>query len=193
MDSLEMRLERVGAGPAPTLEEMHAIAGLAPSEDWWRPRMRPDASRPYGRNVFLNTEVAEGMLATWTRRHPCAPHDHGGSFGVVRVLQGEAIHRVWEVSNGELRLTFEERRGAGQILVCGRDIVHSMADGGAAEPLVTLHLYVDPIQHMVVYDVAARRTFVVDGGCGAWVPLDDPSLIRCSLKGFQRDPQLFAE
>ena len=142
----------------------------------------PDLSRPYGRNVVLDTAHVEGMVATWTRGVWCAPHDHGGSIGGVRVLRGTAKHRIFQLRGGRLDLVREERVRAGQVLTCGPDLVHAMADGGAEDSLMTLHLYAGPIDHMVVYDVEGDRTLVVDGGCGAWVP-DDPSQIRAIHPG----------
>lgn len=146
---------------------------------------KADPSRPYGRRVLLANEDVEAMLATWTRGVPCAPHDHGGSVGGVRVLQGAAHHRIWQVRDGALHLVAEERVEAGDILSCGPDLVHSMVDAGDADPLVTLHLYAGPIRYMVVYDLEQAQTVVVDGGCGAWLPWDEPHLIRAVLPGLQ--------
>lgn len=146
---------------------------------------RPDPDRPYGRRVLLANDQVEAMLATWTRGVPCAPHDHGGSVGGVRVLQGAALHRVWRVRDGQLQLVMEERVEAGHVLSCGADLVHSMVDAGHEDPLVTLHLYAGPIRYMVVYDLEGAQTLIVDGGCGAWLPWGEPHLIRAVLPGLQ--------
>jgi len=138
---------------------------------------QPDPTKPYGRRVLLQNDVLESMLATWTRGVQCAPHDHGGSIGCVRVLSGVSRHRLYKVVDGALELVREELVPAGEVIAAGPDLIHSMGDGGAEEPLVTLHLYTDPIDHMVVYDLENDETLVVDGGCGAWVPHDEPGLI----------------
>lgn len=145
---------------------------------------RVDVHKPYGRRVLLATDRVEAMIARWTRGVPCAPHDHGGSYGAVRVLQGEALHTLWRIEGAELVEVSTERVRAGDVMSVGPEVVHSMIDAGAEAPLVTLHLYVDPIEHMVVYDRQDRRTLVVDGGCGAWIPHDAPELIRSSTPGF---------
>lgn len=144
---------------------------------------RADGAHPYGRRVLFAQPRVEAMVATWTRGVDCAPHDHGGSVGGVKVLRGRARHRVWQVVDGELVQVAEEVKEAGEVMACGADLVHSMGDDGHADSLVTLHFYTDSIDHMVVYDLAGRRTLVVDGGCGAWVPDDQPELIRKSLPG----------
>ena len=151
-----------------------------------------DAAKPYGRKVLLNTSTAEGMIARWTRGVACAPHDHGGSYGAVRLLQGAAIHTVWQVRDGRLENVKSERVQAGDVLTCGPEMVHSMVDAGDDLPLTTLHLYVDPIDHMFVYDTEADQTYVVDGGCGAWLPHDAPELIRSVHDGYWRPAELLS-
>jgi len=126
----------------------------------------------------------EMMIASWTRGRVCAPHDHGGSVGAVRVLRGAAIHRVWSLVDGRLELAVEERVEAGAVLACGPDMVHSMGDAGASEKLATLHVYRDPIPFMVVYDPTASRTLQVAASCGAWIP--GPEQILREVPGLHR-------
>ncbi len=142
-----------------------------------------DSTRPYGRRVLLEGENLEIMLASWTRGVPCAPHDHGGSLGVVRVLQGRAHHKIYRVGAPGLEIVREEIAEAGQLLVCGKDMVHSMGDDGADQPLVTLHMYTGPVPYMVVYDTLQEQTLKVDGGCGAWVPASNSDLLLKRYEG----------
>lgn len=134
------------------------------------PHQIADTARPYGRHVLLEGDNLEIMLATWTRGMFCAPHDHGGSEGVVKVLQGRARHRIYTIDDDGLTLVREEIAQAGDVMLCPKSLVHAMGDDAADLPLVTLHLYTGPVPHMVVYDVRGGRTIKVDGGCGAWVP-----------------------
>jgi hypothetical protein len=107
-------------------------------------------------------------------------------------LSGVATHRTWALRAGKLVLVREEQQRAGDILTCGSDLVHSMVDSGDGEPLVTLHLYIDPIRQMLVYDLESERTLLVDGQCGAWVPTRRPDLIRQTYDGFIRRPLAMA-
>lgn len=142
-----------------------------------------DPSKPYGRQVLLETEALEVMVAAWTRGVPCAPHDHGGSAGAVRVLQGRAHHRIWSVRDGQLQLVREEHVEAGGVMACGPSLIHSMSDDGAEAPLVTLHMYTQSVDNMVVFDEGRNETLVVEGSCGAWVPHDKPNMIRSVFEG----------
>jgi len=145
--------------------------------------LQPDPHRPYGRRVLIQSDHLEVMLATWTPGVQCAPHTHGTSIGGVLVVRGTARHRVFVANDAGIEVAVEEQVGSGRVLVCRRGLLHSMGDGGGEEPLVTLHLYTDPIDHMVVYDLEGDRTLVVDGGCGAWIPEDKPHLIRSIQDG----------
>ena len=147
------------------------------------PHRQEDATKPYGRRVLLDGANLEVMIAAWTRGVFCAPHDHGGSQGGVRVLQGRVRHRIYSVANGELQMVREEVTEKGDLVVCGRNLIHAMGDDGADAPLVTLHMYTGPVQHMIVYDEARHRTLKVDGGCGAWVPPDGSVSILESSSG----------
>jgi cysteine dioxygenase len=144
---------------------------------------KTDTSKPYGRRVLFQNDDLEVMIASWTRGLPCAPHDHGGSSGAVRVLQGRSRHWVWALVDGVLQVVKEEVVTAGGVMVCGADMVHSMGDDDANVPLVTLHMYTKSVDHMVVYDLDALETLVVEGSCGAWVPRDQPEMVRFRVKG----------
>jgi cysteine dioxygenase len=145
---------------------------------------KTDSTRPYGRQVLLNKAGLEVMIATWTRNLPCAPHTHGGSVGVVHVLQGASLHRVWKVTPKGLKLLDESIATAGDVLSCGTNLVHSMGDAGHADALVTLHLYANAIDHMLVYDTAQHHTLLVEGTCGAWIPEPKSGFIRAQIEGY---------
>ena len=160
---------------APSVSQLSGLldqADMAPDEVDARRVSDPD--KPYGRCVLLETDHVEAMMATWTARTWCAPHDHGGSIGGVRILRGKALHRIFKVTDQGLRQVKEETLEAGEILRCGSSLVHQMR--ALEDTLVTLHLYAGPIPFMNVYEDGTR--YVVDGGCGAWVPHDQPDLLR---------------
>lgn len=142
----------------------------------------PDPARPYGRRVLWAHAGVEVMLATWTRGRWCAPHDHGGALGVVRVLAGRGQHRRWSLAAGSLRITSTEPLVAGAELCCDATLIHSMGDDDGDVPLRTLHAYAPSLPSMTVYDLEATRTLDVDGNCGAWVPSLDR--IRSARAGF---------
>jgi predicted metal-dependent enzyme (double-stranded beta helix superfamily) len=167
---------RLAAAPRPgdlsRLAEL--VGGVAALVDvGWA---QSDEARPYGRNVLWSEAGLEVMVARWTPGLWCAPHDHGGAMGVVLVLQGAAMHRVWSLQGPALVVANEHRIQVGDVLRCPPSAIHSMrADAGE---LVTLHAYAPGIASMMVYDVGGRESLEVDGGCGAWVPMEDAVVRR---------------
>lgn len=181
-DALVAPCLALSRAPALGLSDLRGLAErISLTADQRAALAMPDPTRPYGRRVILATELLEVMVATWTRGVTCNPHDHGGAVGGVKVLQGRARHRVWRIEDGALQLVREHTAEPGEILACGPHLIHSMGDDGAADPLMTLHLYTASIDFMMVYEDAV--THVVDGGCGAWVPHDQPALLRRSVAG----------
>jgi len=179
--------QRIARQPGRSLADLAAMAAaIELSDEELAELLRVDPERPYGRRVLLDGEYLEAMIARWTPGMPCAPHDHGQSSGVVRLLRGAADHVRWQVRDDGLHRAAEERVEAGHVMSCGPQMVHSMGDGGADEPLVTLHFYMGPIPHMMVYDLDEQRTYKVSGGCGAWIPHDQPELIDAMRDGIHR-------
>jgi cysteine dioxygenase len=179
--------ERIASSPGRSLKALTDFArGIELSDDVLAELLQVDPERPYGRKVLHDSDHLEVMIARWTPNHPCAPHDHGRSSGVVRLLRGASDHVRWTVAEGQLQRAAEERVEAGDVMSCGPALVHSMGCAGAEEPLVTLHFYMGPIPHMMVYDLDEQHTYKVNGGCGAWIPHDQPELIEASAPGFHR-------
>ncbi len=172
------------ASTQPSVEDLIAVLGgdRLGNEEVTK-LARADDSKPYGRHVLFANDVLEGMVAQWTPGIPCAPHDHGGSHGAVRIISGEAVHTVWAVEEGQLVAMETTRHHAGDVLPAPSHMIHSMQDGGAERPLITLHLYTDAIDHMVVYDLEAQASCVVDGSCGAWIPADPSEGLRARHEG----------
>jgi cysteine dioxygenase len=170
------------------LEDLNALVNVEAIIEKAKDLHQPDKRKPYGRAVVFAQRDLEAMVATWTPGLPCAPHDHGGSFGAVRILQGRAQHTLWRIQDGQLVKVHEHFAEAGETLCCEPSLVHSIGDAGPAdgsgETLRTLHMYTESIDHMMVYDVPNKRTLVVDGGCGAWTPYDQPEFIRDQAEGF---------
>lgn len=181
-------IDRLRAAPREASALVAWLAALPITRDDVRDLLAFDDSHPYGRGVLVSDAGLEVMLATWTPGATCAPHDHGGAEGAVRVVAGRCVHRIYAPRGDALDLVEEREHGPGDVLVADKDLVHAMQDRDPADPLITLHVYLPGISDMVVYDVPGRRTLVVDGGCGAWVP-DDPALVLRAIDGFVRPPK----
>ena len=133
-------------------------------------RAGPEPGEPYGRRALHRDETGEVMLAGWGADAECAPHDHAGGVGVVRVLDGAFTETAWVWRDGILARGATRRWRAGESIPVAAGGIHSMVAHGAG---TTLHLYRPAISGMRVFDPARRQTLSVRDDCGAWVPRDE--------------------
>ena len=137
-------------------------------------RAGPEPGEPYGRRALHRDEAGEVMLAGWGTDAECAPHDHAGGVGVVRVLDGTFTETDWAWRDGILARGASRRWRAGEAIPVVAGGIHSMVAHGAG---TTLHLYRPAISGMRVFDPARRQTLSVRDDCGAWVPRDEALIL----------------
>ena len=120
----------------------------------------PKDGEPYSRTVVHADARCEVMIARW-RGEWCAPHDHGGRRGLVRVVKG----RVEEKSFGSRPRV--RSLGANQSLTCGGTDVHALRGDKDA---VTVHAYAGKDADFRVYSEDLSRSWTVPSSHGAWLP-----------------------
>lgn len=141
--------------------------------------MHPDGSKPYGRQVIYQDDLIEIMVATWTPKNMCAPHDHGGSWSAIRILQGTSKHQLYRITNQTLHCVHTEFCPTSSSIQCTPNQIHAMGDAGIDQtPLMTIHAYSKSIPYMMVYDIANNQTIQVHGTCGAWIPEDTSQIVH---------------
>lgn len=143
--------------------------------EFFRPTYVPDVRpHPYHREVLAHNDDYEVMIAFWNNGQSCLPHDHGGSSGRVRILNGSGLVTNYDVTvptNGVSRIA---KIDGPKLVVKGtpspvdREIVHSMQ--AQNDGLVTLHIYSKRIPFMHVYDLEKKKAIRVSSQCGAWWP-----------------------
>jgi cysteine dioxygenase len=133
---------------------------------------------PYGRRALLRTDHVELMVMNWAVGRMCAPHDHGGSFGVIRVVSGEAAHELYTLDQLDrpVRYLCRQER-AGSQYVAARGMIHAMGNA-TRQPMLTVHAYSPPITGMIVYDLLRCAACVVSDDCGAWWPAERRQIVR---------------
>ncbi|MFJ1648830.1 cysteine dioxygenase [Streptomyces sp. NPDC088258] len=135
-----------------TVAEFAGLARtLAADRDQWAPLVRYDAlSRWYHR---LRTGPGyEVWLLSWVPGQSTDPHDHGGSSGVLTVLEGRLTERS---RHGDRVLA----PGAQRVLAPGH--AHEVVND-ALEPAVSLHIYYPGLTEMPTRPVAAVRASAPD-------------------------------
>ncbi|MEO8876793.1 MAG: methyltransferase domain-containing protein, partial [Polyangiaceae bacterium] len=132
----------------------------------------PNGDQPYSRTVVHHDDSCEVMIAKW-RGAWCAPHDHGGRRGLVRVVRG----RIEEASfgNGENSERTTRTLDEGQSLTCGGTDVHALRGEAGA---ITVHAYAGPDAHFRVFSEDLARVWSVPAAHGAWRPSEAESQAR---------------
>ena len=140
-----------------------------------------DTVHPYSRLVLLNEPRLEVMMARWTPDIPCHPHDHGDAHSAILVLKGCSEHTRYQLKDGVLTSVLTEYKKTGDVILCGPHQIHSMK---SYPDLITLHLYTTSIDNMLVFDMNTPSTYLLDGGCGAWLPVDDIQGVIAKIDGY---------
>ncbi|WP_051134335.1 FAD/NAD(P)-binding protein [Methylocystis sp. ATCC 49242] len=102
----------------------------------------------YNRALVAVREHYEALVMTWAPGQASAPHDHGGSACVMKVLQGRAAEGSYHIAaDGFVDLEYEEILNAGEIASLQDSGVHSIRNASLDdETLVTIHVYAPPLQ-----------------------------------------------
>lgn len=114
----------------------------------------------YARHRVATGEHAELLVLCWLPGQRTPIHDHDGSFGAVRVLQGvmwETLFEMDERSGLAYRSAREWTTGS----VTGADIpdIHQLGNSDVSgQNLVTLHLYAPPLKSLNVYKVGRTES-----------------------------------
>ena len=85
-----------------------------------------DLSKPYGRKVVYQDNFVEFMVATWTPQQICAPHDHGGAWSAITIVQGQAQHHLYTIKNDYLVLCHTEYIDQNSYIICHPNQIHAM-------------------------------------------------------------------
>jgi hypothetical protein len=130
----------------------------------------PLPGEPYGRLPVHRDERGEVLLVSWGEDEFCAPHDHGSSGGVIQLMRGVFVERVWRFAAGALVVVGERRVAAPSLVRVAPGVIHDMKAQGRG---LGVHLYLPAIADMHVHDLSRRETLTVTDECGAWIPREE--------------------
>jgi|UPI00068DB883 cysteine dioxygenase len=134
------------------------------------PYLENPEDRPYGRKLLYKSEALEVLVMNWAQNQPSAPHDHGSSFGWVKIVSGYSLNMLYQPNKNGVPVcakTFVQQPGS--IFFAPQGEIHAMQNLNLfSEPLISLHFYAPPISQMKVYDLVELKGGVVSDDCGAW-------------------------
>jgi cysteine dioxygenase len=150
-----------------TLEGLRARPALAQVDEWMaraevsREELRPYVSfkeSTYARHRVFMCEHAELLVLCWRPGQRTPIHDHAGSFGAVRVLEGFMWETLFEMDAG-VGLLYKSSREWTHGHVTGADVpdIHQLGNPDVSgADLITLHLYAPPLTSLNVYKVGRK-------------------------------------
>jgi cysteine dioxygenase len=152
-----------------TLEGLEAHPELSQVDEWMR---RVEVSREelrpyvgfkegaYARHRVYVRDYAELLVLCWRPGQRTPIHDHAGSFGAVRVLEGFMWETLFEMNAAE-GLLYKSAREWTHGHVTGADVpdIHQLGNSDVSgTDLITLHLYAPPLTSLNVYKVGRKES-----------------------------------
>jgi hypothetical protein len=138
LDQIEQFLESVAAQP----ELPEHIADLHPppdTRDWLR---------------LYSNHLIDAWIIAWNGRTSTGLHDHDGSVGALRVLQGRVFQTAPRQTGGGQPIA----ASAGSTVVFDSDHIHCLDTSGGLT--ATLHAYSPPLSRMGLYTAEPKGILV---------------------------------
>lgn len=147
---------------------LNAVPSLEQVKEWFSQlilrqrdyeRYRSFAERKYARNLIARSSYSELLMLCWRSGQRTPIHDHGGSHGVVMVVEGQLTETMFErAPEGHVRPYNTFKWGPGAIT--GADIpdIHQLLNlQTATRDMVSLHCYSPPLSVLNTYSPRSSR------------------------------------
>jgi len=119
---------------------------------------RPHAhfsERRYARNLVYKDREFEIMVMCWNAGQRSSIHDHAGSLGGIKILQGELTESLFErAANGMIKSLSSADYAIDETRVEETSLIHQISNLQARNgTAVSVHIYVPPLVRMNVYSL----------------------------------------
>ncbi|HKP87858.1 MAG TPA: cysteine dioxygenase family protein [Blastocatellia bacterium] len=117
------------------------------------------AARKYARNLIARSSFAELLMLCWRSGQRTPIHDHGGSVGVVLLIEGLLTETMYErTPDRHVRPYNTYRWGPGGITGADVPDIHQLLNlQPAGRDMVTLHCYAPPLSVLNTYSPRSSR------------------------------------
>ncbi len=111
----------------------------------------------YARNLVRKTDRFEVMVMCWHAGQRSSIHDHAGSLGGLKIVQGELTESLFvKAPNGMIKSMNSVDHRVGAVRVEDTELIHQISNlQGNGASSVSLHVYVPPLTRMNVYSLEA--------------------------------------
>lgn len=107
----------------------------------------------YSKKVLHKDDTLEVVLIRWESGASSLIHDHGNSYGIVRVLQGSIGFDLYD----EINKVGEGLVPAIDTFDLPEGILHRMYNPSELEDAISLHFYCPKISEMFLYDPISKK------------------------------------
>lgn len=120
---------------------------------------RQFTEKKYARNLIARSAFAELLMLCWRSGQRTPIHDHGGSVGVVMVIEGLLTETMYEQApEGHVKPYNTFRWGTGGITGAEVQDIHQLLNlQSPGKDLVTLHCYAPPLSVLNTFSPISRR------------------------------------
>jgi len=113
------------------------------------------SEKKYARNLVYKDREFEIMIMCWKAGQRSSIHDHAGSLGGIRILQGELTECLFErAANGMIKSLSSADYAIEDTRVEETSLVHQISNLQAENgTTVSVHIYIPPLVRMNVYSL----------------------------------------
>ena len=113
------------------------------------------SEKRYARNLVYKDREFEIMIMCWKAGQRSSIHDHAGSLGGIRILQGELTECLFErAANGMIKSLSSADYAIEDTRVEETSLVHQISNLQAENgTTVSVHIYIPPLVRMNVYSL----------------------------------------
>ena len=151
-----------------TIKNLKAVPKLEEIKQWFSALLlrqrdyepyRVFTPRKYARNLIARSSFAELLMLCWRSGQRTPIHDHGGSVGVILMVEGLLTETMYEhAPEGHVRPYNTYRWGPGGITGADVPDIHQLLNlQPEKRDMVTLHCYAPPLSVLNTYSPRNAR------------------------------------
>ncbi|HKS41961.1 MAG TPA: cysteine dioxygenase family protein [Blastocatellia bacterium] len=151
-----------------TIKNLKAVPKLEEIKQWFSALLlrqrdyepyRAFTPRKYARNLVARSSFAELLMLCWRSGQRTPIHDHGGSVGVILMVEGLLTETMYEhAPEGHVRPYNTYRWGPGGITGADVPDIHQLLNlQPEKRDMVTLHCYAPPLSVLNTYSPRNAR------------------------------------
>ena len=151
-----------------TIKNLKAVPKLEEIKQWFSALLlrqrdyepyRAFTPRKYARNLIARSSFAELLMLCWRSGQRTPIHDHGGSVGVILMVEGLLTETMYEhAPEGHVRPYNTYRWGPGGITGADVPDIHQLMNlQPEKRDMVTLHCYAPPLSVLNTYSPRNAR------------------------------------